>query len=685
MRLETYNSALKPPYTLIIAEKAKAASKIAYALSNGRFQVFKFEKIPYWVFYRGNGKYIVVPAAGHMFGLKSVEAGFPTFKYEWRPLWEVDKKAKHIKKYYQLLEKLCLNATYYVNACDYDIEGSVIGYMIIRFLGDVKRASRMKFSSLTPEELRSSFANMSKGLDWEMVEAGICRHELDWIWGINTSRALMYALRKITRKNIILSAGRVQSPTLVNVVEKEVERETHVPKVNFSLKVQVEIGDKKYYLEFQGGKFKKIGDAKKALEEVKKHRYAVVSDVMSSKHRERPPPPFNLGDLQAEAYRIYGISPYETQKLAEELYLEATISYPRTNSQKLPPTLNYHALLQKIKEQVEYCDLVNMLYFETEGKLEPRMGVKTDPAHPAIYPTGIAPKKISGRKKAIYDLIVRRFLSCFSTDLILEKNVIKFNIGKLGFRLQTVSVEDYGWTKYYPFQRPKEEAAPKLSRGDKIEILKAEIVKSLTPPPRRYSKTDVLKWMERVNIGTEATRARIIETLFSRGYLELVKNNIVVTRLGYSISEALKEYFSELTSVKLTRKFEEDLEKVRRGERSRRVVVEEAKNHISKVLENFRAYADKVGMKIAKSLEVLRPEKPCKICGRESSNTNLLLCNYHSLAYENILKSYKIWVESLEDISFERYLKELIKTKNAGSWVREVAKLILEGGLKPKI
>lgn len=674
---------LSSNYVLILAEKAKAASKIAYALSNGKARILRYKKIPYWTFSRDGKQYIVAPAAGHLFGLKSLDRGFPTFNYEWKPLWLIDKRSSHLKKYYELLKDLCSKASLFINACDYDIEGSVIGYMIIRFLGDPKRSGRMKFSSLTPEELRDSFKNFSKSLDWEMVEAGICRHELDWIWGINTSRALMYAVYKGVGRRVILSAGRVQSPTLTNIVEREVERESYIPKISFNLKVQVEINGEKYKLEYLGKPFKNLSEAREALKRVKKIGYAVLEDVVKSKELKKPPPPFNLGDLQAEAYRVYKISPYEAQKVAEELYLEALISYPRTNSQELPPTLDYARILYKIREQPEYSDLVEMLFFETEEKLTPRQGSKKDPAHPAIYPTGLKPKGLTGRKREIYDLIVRRFLACFSSNLIIDKTTLNFKVGNLKFRLQPVTVEDYGWLKYYPFYKVREESTPKISPGDTVEIVKADLAKTFSSPPKRYSKSDVIKWMENVNVGTEATRARIVETLFSRGYLKSVKGKIVTTDLGLSISKILREYFSDLTSVELTRRFEKYIEEVRSGRKSREVVIREARTYVLRVLEGFKIYAEKVGLKVAKSLGLIEPEKTCKLCKREVED--LELCTYHRIAYQNLLRNYHSWLEALGRLDFNTYLKEIVNNRNVGSWVKEVARSMLEGKLKAEV
>jgi len=670
-------------YIVIIAEKAKAANKIAYALSNGKAVKSYMGKVPYWSFTLNGERYVVAPAAGHLFSLHSEKRGFPIFEYEWVPIWVSDKRAKYTKAYYYALKRICQQAKYYINACDYDIEGSVIGYMIIKFFGDVSRAGRMKFSSLTVDELQESFRNLSKTLDWNMIESGICRHELDWIWGINVSRALMEAVRRVTGKRYILSAGRVQSPTLVHIVNRDVERKSYVTTPRFTIKVKVRIGRNIFNVEFEHGRVENVEEAREIVRTIKNIGKGVIVNVEKVKEAIQPPPPFNLGDLQAEAYRIYKMSPLETQKIAEDLYLDALISYPRTNSQKLPKTLNHMAILKKLSAIEKYEDLVGMLIFETDGKLVPREGRKEDPAHPAIHPTGVQPRRVNEKHMKIYDLIVRRYLACFSTPLIYYRLKVRIAIGKYKFKLSLKTIEDYGWLKYYPFIKEEIEALPEIKKGDTVEVVEAKYETTYSKPPQPYSKADVLKWMESVNIGTEATRARIIETLFERGYLKEVKGKVEVSDLGFSIAETLNGYFEELTSVNMTREFERLLESIRRGEVKREEVLAKAKKHVESLLIKYKDCISQVGLALAKSLKILKPTRPCIICGRESVDETL--CKYHKLALDNILNNYKLWVKALNKLEFEDYLRKLYRNSNCGVWVREVSKAIIDGELKVRL
>jgi len=222
---------------LIVAEKPKAARKIAEALSSN-YIVRKYYSLPYYEIKQDGLTIIIASAAGHLYELYTSQSGYPVFTYEWVPAYIANQEKKHVKIYLDLLRELFKNCNYYVNACDYDIEGSVIGYLLIKNHGDEKRALRAKFSSLTPAEIRESFTKLSP-LDYPMIEAGLCRHELDWMWGINISRALMHAVLTATRKKVILSAGRVQTPTLKHVYEYEVKRGVFIPLPQYSITVTV--------------------------------------------------------------------------------------------------------------------------------------------------------------------------------------------------------------------------------------------------------------------------------------------------------------------------------------------------------------------------------------------------------------------------------------------------------------
>ncbi len=662
-------------YTVIVAEKPKAAEKIARAL--GPSVKGRMYDVPFWIVSVNGSRLVVAPSAGHLYGTYTRERGFPVYTYYWAPIWEHEKGASYLKKFYLMLSKVLPGAGVYINACDYDVEGSLIGYMIIKNLGDVSRAYRMKFSSLGPEEIRRAYRSLQP-LDIEMVEAGMARHELDWLWGINISRALMEAFRRFTGKRVSLSAGRVQSPTLVEAKRRWVEKSLHVPIPSFNL----ELTHRKDGTEFKSHPYNWAPETRpEALEHarrLRRARVAIVESVSSSRSRVNPPPAFNLGDLQAEASRLYRYSPAKTQSLAEDLYLDGLISYPRTNSQKLPPTIGYGIIMKKL-ESGPYTDLVKSLLAETGGRLKPVQGRKDDPAHPAIHPTGEAPKDLDLEHGRIYDLVVRRFLAAFAGPAILDKVAVMLR-DRDGYRYiarGTTLVEE-GWMKYYPYLKPREGSIPLLSRGEEVVIVNVRMQTSWSRPSSSISKIDLLKWMESVNIGTEATRSRIIEVLFKRGYLAESGGSTEVTELGYTVATVIEELFPQLSTPRLTRRFEELLDAIRKGQTDRRTVVEEAIATIDTLIEGYKSRLGEVGLRLSQALGLAEPRVKCAICGREASSCNgYTLCRNHCMALSRLMEALPVVSRKMGE-SREEALRRIASLRATGVWVREAALFLLK-------
>ncbi|HIQ23938.1 MAG TPA: DNA topoisomerase I [Pyrodictium delaneyi] len=668
-------------YVLVIAEKPKAARKIAEALSSGaRPKLCRLGKVPYWLVLWNGRLHVIASAAGHLFGLTTDERGFPVFSYYWAPLWRIDSSASYTKRFFEVLETLAGRAAVFINACDYDIEGSVIGYMIIKSLGDVKRAYRAKFSALTRQDIQRAFRRLEP-LDWDMIEAGLARHELDWIWGVNVSRALMDSVSSVTGRRIVLSAGRVQSPTLIEVVVRNKEINLFVPLPSFAVNVTIALGDYKHTGRI--AVYETRQDALEAAEKLRQTRFLKVVYYREWRERLLPPYPFNLSDLQAEAARLFGYSPMFTQRVAEQLYLDGLISYPRTNSQKMPESIDVAAIVRNLARIGVYRNLVDYLLRTTGGILRPRNGPKDDPAHPAIHPTGeVSSTPLTGAQKKIYDLIVRRFLASMASPAILTRTHARLAAPGIGFfELSGLRILDYGWLRIYYFAAPKESQIPRLKVGDIVDIKRVSVRIAYSSPPEPYTKASLVKWMERMGIGTEATRARIVELLFERGYLTSRGKRIDVTELGYAVARVLAKYFPQLTSIELTRYFEEHLEAIRARKTSRSAVIDEAKRLLSSILAEFKKSAmESVGMELAKALNIIKPGNTCTICQREATETGL--CHFHQEALQRLLQGYIEW-RRRTGVGCLEFLQKIAQLSSAGHWVREVATYFARQGKCP--
>ncbi|MCK5043791.1 DNA topoisomerase I [Candidatus Pacearchaeota archaeon] len=608
-RTVTKNVKYSPPeielkengYELIITEKPQAALKISNALGNAVQK--NFNKIPYYEVDRDGEKIIVACAVGHLFTLKQNVPGsnVPIFDISWVPNF-IAKKKDFTKRYHDTLLKLAKNAGSLTVATDYDIEGEVIGLNVVRFICGQKNANRMKFSTLTPIELNIAYEEKKPSINWGQAIAGETRHYLDWFYGINLSRALMNAI-KSTGKFRIMSIGRIQGPALNLIVQKEKEIKKFVSQpfwqvfITADSKNKLELKyNKNIFDESELEKFKDL-KGKKAQAETKKTEQVLP-----------PNPPFNLTTLQLEAYKFHGITPSNTLKSAQSLYLAGLISYPRTSSQKLPSSIGYKKILETLAVRYKVTKLIT--------KNKPIEGKKSDPAHPSIYPTGNK-QILSGQDEKIYNLIVRRFLSLFCDSAIIDKKSISAKVDNLMFKANGSSVRKKAWMEIYP-SKLKESEIPDLDGEVQIVDLKTE--QKETQPPKRYSPASILSELEKRNLGTKATRAAILETLFDRGY---VKNkSIEATPLGISLIDTLEKYSPIIIDQALTKTLEQKMDSIVKSTKdytkTEQKVVDMAKKAIIKISKDFDKNEKEIGQELLtanlKQREQQKQENKLNIC-----------------------------------------------------------------------
>jgi len=605
---------------LIISEKPKASERIAAALSDGNVEKKKSGKAVWFRIYIEGEKAFVVPAVGHLFSLKQGGNGgwkYPVWKTEWVPIFEVNKSSAFSKAYFHNFKKLSGEADRFIVATDYDSEGSVIGYNILRFICRTENAKRMKFSTLTAEELRESYRNASETLDFPQIEAGLVRHELDWLYGINTSRALTLSIKKVTNTFNVLSTGRVQGPTLKIVARREEEIKKFIPKPYWEIEAHLSCPDKERVVaKHKEGKLWDKGKAEKIKDKCQGEK-AIVSKINKRKYRQNPPVPFDLTTLQTEAYSAFGFVPTQTLDIAQSLYDSGLISYPRTSSQKLPAKLGLKNILKKLGKQKEYKNYAEKLL--KKSNLKPNEGKKDDPAHPAIFPTGEVPKNLNKYEAKLYDLIVRRFFAVFGEPAVRESINITFDINGEEFVSTGKRTVEKNWIKFYEkYVKYEEQILPELKKGDVLDVLEILLLEKETQPPNRYNQASLVKELEKLNLGTKATRAQIVKTLYDRGYIKGKK--IEVTDLGFAVVKTLEKYCPEILSEELTRKFEKEMENVERGKYKREKVIEEAKKTLKKILEEFKANEEKIGEELKDALIKTRNDSyilgECPECGK---------------------------------------------------------------------
>jgi DNA topoisomerase-1 len=342
---------------------------------------------------------------------------------------------------------------------------------------------------------------------------------------------------------------------------------------------------------------------------------AVAIAVRRSTVQVGPPVPFNTGDLQMEAYRVFRFTPSKTLQIAEWLYLGALISYPRTGSQSLPSSTNCRRILQGIGTMPQYATYVAEL-LKTE--LRPTQGTKSDPAHPAIYPTGEKPRRVlDSAGSAIFDLVTRRFLAAFGPSARRDLADVTLAAGKHEFRLAGGRTTFPGWMRYYGrYSRDGDVELPTVSQGDGFRVVDVQVDEKFDRGPSRYNQSSLLEKMEREGIGTKATRAEIIATLVARGYV--AGEGMEVTDLGLSVVETMARYAPSIISTDLTRGIEERLEAVEEGSEGDAPLMRETVRSIASQLtllgDNEEAVSREIGSALARSVARSFTLGGCPVC-----------------------------------------------------------------------
>lgn len=608
-------------YTLIITEKPDAAQRIASALNaKGKVERKENNGVPYYVAKRDK-EIVVVPALGHLYTVAEERKGrnyYPVFNFRWVPRYAAERGAKQIRTWIETISKLANDADTFVDACDYDIEGSIIGYCILKYAcGNKENVSkRMKYSTLTKEELQKSYAELLPHLDFALIEAGGTRHEVDWLYGVNLSRALTISARNWSGKYATLSTGRVQGPTLKFLVSREKSIRSFVPTPYWEIKAEVEINGSVFEAEYEKEKIEIKTEADTILNACKR-KNGQVEKIDVKRFKQNPPVPFDLGTLQSEAYGLFGYTPRRTSFIAQRLYLDALISYPRTSSQKLPPEINYEAILKKLSRVAKYKKLAKELLRKPE--LKPREGKKKDPAHPAIYPTGKLPERdLDDSEKKVLDLVVRRFMAVFSEPATKQSMKVHINVNEHHFYLRGRQTLKEGWLRFYrPYLKSEEVLLPPIEEGQTIKVKKVISEDKFTKPPPRYNPSSLLKKMEDTEIGTKATRANIIQTLYDRKYVR--EERMVVTNLGFDVLEVLEKYCPPVVSIKLTSELEERMDKIQAKREKRENVLMDAVEILKPVLQELKEKEKIIGKQLSNAIKRARLEEriigTCPVCG----------------------------------------------------------------------
>ena len=558
---------------LIVAEKDIAARRIAQILF-GRVRKVSIKGVPLYLSRQNAG---VIGLKGHI-----IELDFPKSMKDWRktPLLSLIsarlvKKVRH-RKIVLALKAVAKKVRHVTVATDYDREGELIGLEAVEVIRSVNpriTVDRARFSAITPEEIRRAFSNR-QSINYNLASAALARQKIDLIWGCTLTR-LVSLMHNRTGKGNFLSAGRVQSPVLRIIVEREEEIKNFKPVKYWQITLVAE----------KDGIFIKVPFeerflAKEIAESVLRgvDEYITVESFQRYTVKEERPSPFNTTEFLREASRFF--SPEKAMEIAERLYMKGYISYPRTDNTVYPRTLNLASILKALESVDVFRKHVREIL---SGRIEPSRGKKETKDHPPIHPVAPASRSLLSREEwIIYELVCRRFLATLSKPCIWEVREAVLSCGKLKTKLKGKVILSPGWRSVYTYSKAEEVKIPELSEGEKLRVVRKIVEEKETKPPKRYSEGEIIKIMERLNLGTKATRHEILKKLKERRYV--VGNPLRPTEDAYTILDTLKKIAEEITLPDMTAELERKMDLIEEGKLKEHEVVMESSKKLKELI-----------------------------------------------------------------------------------------------------
>ncbi|AIQ72372.1 DNA topoisomerase III [Paenibacillus odorifer] len=558
--------------TLVLAEKPSVAREIARVMGCNNKQKSYIE----------GPKYVVTWALGHLVGLAEPEdynKKFATWALEDLPILPEKTKLKVLREtnqQYKAVQHLMKRQDIeeLIVATDAAREGELLARWIMNMAGWKKPFRRLWISSQTDKAIKEGFAKLRPGREFDrLYESARCRAEADWMIGLNVTRALT------CKFGSPLSAGRVQTPTLGMIMDREQEI-TGFRSVDFET-LTADFGDFQAAWRASNGDgriFEK--DKTASLKDKLTGRSGRIIKVQKSEKSEPHPLAYDLTELQRDANRKFGFSAKQTSSVLQRLYEQhKLVTYPRTDSRYL--TSDMTGTLKERLDSVAvgpYAALARPLLRKQLPITKRIVDDSKVNDHHAIIPTEqtVLLNGLSTEERKLYDLIVRRFISLFYPPARYDAVAVTVNVEGENFHVKGTTVKDAGWREVYGGDMSsddEEESAdepaagsvklPELREGAAVTISRCMVRAGRTQPPKRYNEASLLTQMEKHGLGTPATRADIIEKLVSSDTIERQGNLLHPTGKGKQLIELVS---TQLRTPDLTARWEAELEKIARGQ-----------------------------------------------------------------------------------------------------------------------
>jgi DNA topoisomerase-1 len=597
---------------LIISEKANAAKKIAQFLAEGPVRDGKHRSIPHHTFSWKGEECVSVGLKGHVLTLEYPEEYSNWQKVEPSSLIDAEiLKSVSEKGVAEAVRSLSKKADEVVVATDFDREGELIGVEALSLAFEanpelVDHVERARFSALTKGEVTRAFDELVE-VSEELAAAGEARQDIDLIWGATLTRWVSRATKRYG--SAFLSVGRVQSPTLALIAERERERRAFVSEPYWEIEATLQNGEA-FTARHTNGRFKEEAAARAAYQNLTDT--ARVTEVKEKSATRPPPVPFNTTGFLSAAANL-GISPSRAARLAEDLYTDGYISYPRTDNTVYPRSLDLREVLGALK-RVEGVGTHAEKLLQSD-KLSPTRGNKETTDHPPIYPTGYASKKaLRDDQWKIYQLVVRRFLATLSDPARTLRTTVRLESGGEPLIAGGTVVTKEGWLAVYPYGRRPDEEIPSLSEGQEVKVVETQMLDKETQPPARYGQGRLIQVMEDLGLGTKATRPSIIQNLYERGYVH--DDPLVPTETGMAVAKALTDFASEIATHEMTAELEKNMDEISEGKSSKDSVVDRSRDVLRRVYEHLESSEEEFAGIVRSGIREDSILGPCKKCGR---------------------------------------------------------------------
>ena len=606
-------------YHLIITEKETAAKRIAAILSDNKVKKVRYPKlgIETYEFVYNDNQTVVTGLSGHIVGID-----FPNQYNNWQKNASRDLIDAEIvptttnKKIVTALKVLGKNADLVTIATDYDREGELIGVEALSLVQSVNpnvKFNRALYSAITPKDIKHAFDNLTI-VDFNLADAGHAREVIDLVWGASLTRHISLCAGRLGK--LFLSVGRVQSPTLALIVEREKEREAFIPVEYWEIETVLETKDKESFVsEFHTNRIYEKETAERVFSKVIVGGDAKVKTVEAKKRSEKPPIPFNTTEFYVAANAV-GISVNNAKRMYQTLYEAGYLSYPRTDSTIYPESLELRSLIEMFLGTEFDVYAKKLLQIADTSGLKPTQGKKDDPAHPPIHP--VAPAKPSDMKEdewKIYELVVRRFFATFAGEAEWDTLKVEIDISGEDFKSNGSLLTEAGWRWYYPYNKPEDRTLPPLEEGNILKVTHKELFDKETQPPSRYGQGRLIRVMDDMGIGTKATRADIINKLVSRYYIH--GNPLQPTNMAYSVIDTLEQYAPTIVKPDMTKQLEIDMDKISDGSISEAGVLKESREMLNSIFDELEKNHEDIARSLQSGLREDRIVGKCQLCGSD--------------------------------------------------------------------